>query len=295
MISLVDIAKQIGDRTLFAGVTLTIGVSERIGLVGPNGSGKTTLLEILAGALEPDAGYVSRNKSATIGYLRQEVPKYADRTLIAEMLAGHEELGHLKQRLALIEEEMRGTDDASALEALAAQHGELEQRFAHRGGYDLPATASRILGGLGFRESDFDRPTAEFSGGWLMRLALGRLLLTSPHLMLLDEPTNYLDLHSVIWLESYLRSYEGSIIVVSHDRVLLDNIAQRVLDIDALQITSYTGNYEAFVRARAIREEGLEAARKAQQREIAKTKLFIDRFRYKNTKSRQVQSRINKL
>jgi ATP-binding cassette subfamily F protein 3 len=295
MISLVDIAKHYGDRTLFENVTLTIGVSERIGLVGPNGSGKSTLLEIIAGHMAADAGTVGCNKSASIGYLRQEIPQYRDRTVLAEMLAGHERLDHLRRRLDLLEEEMRQTTEPALLEELAARHGELEERFAHGGGYDLPALARQILGGLGFRTADFERPTAELSGGWLMRLALGRLLLTTPHLMLLDEPTNYLDLHSVIWLEGYLRSYEGSIIVVSHDRTLLNNIAQRIVEIDDRQLVTYTGNYDDYVRARALREEGLEAARKAQEREVAKTRAFIDRFRAKNTKARQVQSRIKYL
>jgi ATP-binding cassette subfamily F protein 3 len=295
VISLVDIAKSIGSRVLFENVSFQIGVSERIGLVGPNGSGKTTLLEILAERLEPDRGTLGRNKRASIGYLPQEVPRYADRTLIAEMLAGHEALDLARKRLDLLEEEMAATDDAQALEALSAEYGELERSFAEGGGYDLPGIAGQILGGLGFATDDFERPTAEFSGGWLMRLALGKLLLTRPDLMLLDEPTNYLDLHSVIWLEGYLKSYQGSIIVVSHDRALLNNVAQRILEIDQLTVVSYTGNYDDYMAARVLREEQLEAARRQQEREIKKTQLFIDRFRYKNTKARQVQSRIKLL
>jgi len=295
MISLTGVAKSYGPRTLFEGVNLTIGVSERIGLVGPNGCGKSTLLHILAERLEPDEGRVSRNRRATVGLLVQEIVGDHGRTVLAEMLSGHEELGHLQRRLALLEEEMRQTTDPAALEALAAEHGELEHRFDREGGYDLPTQAKKILGGLAFREADFDRDTSEFSGGWLMRLALAKLLLVEPDLLLLDEPTNYLDLESVVWLEGYLRSYEGSLIIASHDRVLLNRLATRIVEIDGTRLTSYPGDYEDYVRAREVRAEGLEAARKAQEREIAHTQKFIDRFRAKNTKASQVQSRIKKL
>ncbi len=295
MISLARAGKHYGDRTLFSDVNLVLGVSERIALVGPNGAGKTTLLEILSGRMEPDEGFVSRSKRATVGYLTQEVPKTSRRPLLDEMLAGNEHVAHLRSRLELIEEEMRATGDPAALESLSSEHGEIERRFDDEGGYDLPTEAKRILGGLAFKEEDFERPTSEFSGGWLMWLALGRLLLTEPDLLLLDEPTNYLDLESVVWLEGFLRNYHGSIVVASHDRALMNGIATRVLEIDAQRVVSYTGNYDAYIRARAVREEGLEAQRKSQEREIAHTQAFIDKFRYKSTKARQVQSRIKKL
>jgi ATP-binding cassette subfamily F protein 3 len=204
-------------------------------------------------------------------------------------------MSHLESRLALLEEEMRATSDAAALEALAAEHGELQHRFQRGGGYDRPTEAKKILGGLAFQTSDFDRDTAEFSGGWLMRLALAKLLLTEPDLLLLDEPTNYLDLESVVWLEGYLREYEGSLVIASHDRVLLNRLATRIVDIDERRVVSYPGDYEDYLEAREARAEGLRAARKQQEREIAHTRRFIERFRYKNTKARQVQSRIKKL
>jgi ATP-binding cassette subfamily F protein 3 len=295
MLALQNVAKHYGERTLFAGVSLVLGVSERIGLVGPNGCGKSTLLEIMAGRLSPDEGTVSLNRRASVGYLIQEVPKYTGRALLDEMLAGHEAVAHLQHRLQLIEEEMRATSDTAALEALAHDHGELQHRFEQAGGYDLPTQARKILFGLAFKEADLARDTSEFSGGWLMRLALGRLLLTEPDLLLLDEPTNYLDLESVVWLERYLREYEGSLVIASHDRVLLNSLATRILEIDDRRIVSYTGNYDEFVRQREVREEGLEAARKQQERELAQTQRFIERFRYKASKARQVQSRIKML
>ncbi len=295
MISLSNIEKSYGDRTLFSGVNGLISVEDRIGLVGPNGSGKSTLLEILAGRLEPDQGVIGRNRRATVGYLLQEVPKFGGRTLLNELLAGHENLNRIESQLRLLEEEMRTTEEQVEIERLTALHGDLEHRFQQEGGYDLPAEASKILGGLGFPESDFHRGTDEFSGGWLMRLALAKLLLVEPSLLLLDEPTNYLDLESVVWLEGYLRSYEGSIVVVSHDRALLNNLPEKIWEIDGQRIISYTGNYDAYLRARALREEGLEAQRKAQARFLKKEQRFIERFRYKNTKAKAVQSRIKRL
>ncbi len=295
MISLTNVAKHYGERTLFSGVSLVLGVSERIGLVGANGAGKTTLLDVLAGRLEPDEGTVSRNRRATIGTLVQEVPKFTGRTLLDEMLAGHQHIAHLRQRLELLEEEMRATEDPATLEALTHEHGEVERRFDLEGGYDLPTEAKRILGGLAFRDTDFGRDTSEFSGGWLMRLALARLLLTEPDLLLLDEPTNYLDLESVVWLEEFLRGYHGSIVIASHDRILLNSLSTRILEIDGGRVVSYPGNYEDYLRLRALREEGLEATRKAQEREVAHARAFIERFRYKSTKARQVQSRVKRL
>ncbi len=295
MISLASLGKHIGERVLFTNVNLTIGIADRIGLVGPNGSGKTTLLEILAGRLEPDEGEVSRNRRATVGYLLQEVPKFSGRTLIDELLAGHESLDKLGAQLRLVEEEVRRASDEDELEELALRHGELERLFDSAGGYDLPSAGKKILGGLGFKSSDFDRNTEEFSGGWLMRLALARLLLTEPSLLLLDEPTNYLDLESVTWLESYLRDYQGSLIIVAHDRTLLNTISGRIWEIDEERIISYTGNYDSYLRARALREEGLAAQRKSQERFLVKEKRFIERFRYKNTKAKAVQSRIKRL
>ena len=295
MISLVGIAKHYGGRVLFSGANLTIGLSERIGLVGANGSGKTTILEILAGNIEPDEGAVNRNKRGSVGYLMQETARYTGRTLMEEMLAGHEKLHDLERRIQLVEEEMRGTEDHTVLEELAQKHGELELRFSKGGGYDLPAEAKKILGGLSFQEKDFDRDVSEFSGGWAMRLSLAKLLLTEPDLLLLDEPTNYLDLDSVIWLDGYLHSYPGSIVIVSHDRALLNGIVQRILEIDDGKVTPYTGNYDDYRKAKRLREESLEAARKAQERRMARTRVFIERFRSKNTLATRVQSKIKQL
>ncbi|MFH1681553.1 MAG: ABC-F family ATP-binding cassette domain-containing protein [Candidatus Eisenbacteria bacterium] len=295
MISLVGVSKEYGGRTLFAGVNLTIGVSERIGLVGANGSGKTTLLEILAGNVEPDEGSIARNRRAATGYLLQEVPRGAERTLFDEMLAGADEVDHMRRRLALLEEEMRSERNPEEVEALVREHGEIERHFDKSGGYDLPAEAKRILGGLAFREGDFDRRLSEFSGGWLMRLQLARLLLREPDLLLLDEPTNFLDLDSVVWLEEYLRAYAGSLVLVSHDRVLLNRLSSRILEVERGTITSFKGNYDDYAEARRVRDEGLEAAKKSQDRKIAQAERFIARYRVRKDTARRVQSRIKML
>jgi ATP-binding cassette subfamily F protein 3 len=295
MLTLANITKSFGTRVLFSDVNLTLNAPERVGIVGPNGSGKTTLLQILAGETPSDRGTRGLQRGASVGILRQEVPKFTGRTLLDEMMAGHEEHDRLRAELAHLEDQMRSTHDPSALEELTHEHGALAHQFEEIGGYDLPARAKKILSGLGFRQEDFERGTEEFSGGWLMRLSLARLLLAGHEVLLLDEPTNYLDLDSVVWLEAHLRSHQGTLVVASHDRVLLNNLSQRVIEIEDGKVTAYTGNYDDYERAKRVRLEGLIATKKTQDRKRAQTQRFIDRFRAKNTKATQVQSRIKKL
>ncbi len=294
MLALSDIAKQIGARTLFRDVNLLISPGERIGVVGANGSGKSTLLELLAGAVEPDQGELNRTGSASIGYLRQEVPKLSGALLLDAVLEDHP-LAALGRDLEDVTLRLEAAQGTAALEKLAARHGDIEARYQAQGGYTLKPRARRILAGLGFGEADMGRPVNTFSGGWLMRLGLGKLLLAEPDLLLLDEPTNYLDLASVIWLEGYLAAYPGAMLIVSHDRALLNRLATRIIEIANQTVTSTTGNYDDFIRAKALREAQRQAAKATQDRKIAQTQRFIDRFRYKNTKARQVQSRIKEL
>lgn len=295
MLILQNIAKHYGGRSLFDSLNLTIGGGERIGLVGPNGSGKTTLLEILAGHLESDGGSRSLSRDMTIGYLLQEVPKFTGRSVLNETLAGHERLNRLERELREIELALEGEQDNNALARLSEEHGAKEHAFQELGGYQLEAKAKKILGGLGFQDDDLDRPTQEFSGGWLMRAALAKLLLMEPGLLLLDEPTNYLDLPSVIWLEGYLAAFPGSLVLVSHDRELLRRLPNQIWDVEDRSVVAYSGNYDFFLHAKALREEGLEARRKAEARFLEKENRFIERFRYKNTKAKAVQSRIKRL
>ncbi|NNE07583.1 MAG: ABC-F family ATP-binding cassette domain-containing protein [Gemmatimonadetes bacterium] len=295
MLILQNIAKHYGGRTLFDSLNVTIGTGERIGLVGPNGSGKTTLLEILAGHLEPDGGSRSLSRDMTIGYLLQDVPKFTGRSVLDETLAGHERLAGLEEELRALERALEREEDTRALARLSEEHGAKEHAYQELGGYQLDAKAKKILGGLGFQDEDLDRPTEEFSGGWLMRAALAKLLLMEPGLLLLDEPTNYLDLPSVVWLESYLAAFPGSLVLVSHDRELLRRLPNQIWDVEDCTIVPYSGNYDFYLKAKALREEGLEARRKAEARFLEKETRFIERFRYKNTKAKAVQSRIKRL
>ena len=295
MLTLSGAAKGYADRTLFEDVNLTLSPTDRLGLVGPNGAGKTTLLRVLGGELSLDRGTRSLDRRATIGHLAQEVPKYTGHTLVEELLAGHPRYTELRQRLSRLEAALREADDPAEHEELAHQHGDAHHEFELLGGYEMPAAGKRILSGLGFRVEDFDRRTEEFSGGWLMRLALARLLLAVPDVLLLDEPTNYLDLESVIWLEGFLRNREGALVLASHDRTLLNTLCNRILEVADGRVTSYTGNYEDYLAARELRLEQQAATARNQARERARVLRFVERFRYKNTKARQVQSRIKML
>jgi ATP-binding cassette subfamily F protein 3 len=287
IISVDRVTKTVGERVLFRDATLRVGARDRVALVGPNGSGKTTLLDTMAGVQSPDGGSVVLAKDAVVGYLRQEAIEMTGATALDEVLSAAGDVNGLEHRLQLLEAELE-TAEPQDSERLLAEYGRLRERFEHAGGYTLEADARAVLTGLGFSERDLARPTGEFSGGWLMRIALAKLLLIQPDLLLLDEPTNHLDLESVTWLESFLRSYEGAVVLVSHDRAFMD-------EIDQLQLKRYAGTYTQFEVEKVASLERLEAAYQQQQREIASTERFIERFRYKNTKARQVQSRVKSL
>jgi ATP-binding cassette subfamily F protein 3 len=294
IISVDRVTKTVGERVLFRDATLRVGARDRVALVGPNGSGKTTLLDTMAGVQSPDGGSVVLAKDAVVGYLRQEAIEMTGATALDEVLSAAGDVNGLEHRLQLLEAELE-TAEPQDSERLLAEYGRLRERFEHAGGYTLEADARAVLTGLGFSERDLARPTGEFSGGWLMRIALAKLLLIQPDLLLLDEPTNHLDLESVTWLESFLRSYEGAVVLVSHDRAFMDGLVNRVAEIDQLQLKRYAGTYTQFEVEKVASLERLEAAYQQQQREIASTERFIERFRYKNTKARQVQSRVKSL
>jgi ATP-binding cassette subfamily F protein 3 len=293
MITVSGVGKSHGARTLFADVSFQVAPGRRIAIVGPNGAGKTTLLGLVAGDEAPDAGTVNRAKDTVIGYLRQEVAETAGRSVLAEVLAAAEHVTGLERRMRELEAAMSaGGDD---LDALLAEYGRLSDRFEVLGGYGLEAEARRVLAGLGFAEGEVERDVGELSGGWMMRVALARLLLAGPDVLLLDEPTNHLDLASVTWLESFLNAYSGAVVLVSHDRDFLNATCNRILELDRGRASEYVGDYAAFVEQRAQRMELQAAAAANQQRRIAATEAFIERFRYKATKARQVQSRIKAL
>jgi ATP-binding cassette subfamily F protein 3 len=294
MLALQDISKSFGTRVLFDRVSLRIGLHDRVALVGPNGAGKTTLFEIIAGRISPDSGVISRNKNAVIGYLAQELYQDENGTVLASVMAGQSDLASLEHRLQLIQDEIAISSEADAA-PLLEEYGELQHRFEQLGGYSREAKAKEILFGLSFKARDLDRPVVELSGGWRMRVALAQLLLQQPDLLLLDEPTNHLDLASVIWLEEFLGRYEGAILLISHDRQFMNGLATRVVEVDQRRLIAYTGNYDAYVTAKAEQQAIVEATAKNQQKKIEATEAFVERFRYKATKARQVQSRLKQL
>ena len=298
MISLSGVSKGHGARVLFADVSLRIDAGTRVAVVGPNGAGKTTLLDLVVGATEPDSGTVSRARDVTVGVLRQDVAEWAAEaggaaTPVASVVeaAGIPELEARMEKVVARLEEV--ADDAH--DALLTEYAHLQERFEHAGGWSADAQARRILAGLGFSQADQDRPLQALSGGWMMRVALARLLMRAPDVLLLDEPTNHLDLDSVGWLQEFLTGYHGAVVVVSHDRDFLNRVATTVWHVESGRITAYPGDYAAFVEQRALREEQLVAAAKNQARKVAEVERFIERFRYKASKARQVQSRIKAL
>jgi ATP-binding cassette, subfamily F, member 3 len=295
MLTVFDLWKGFGGRDLFRGANLQVGARDRVALVGPNGSGKTTLFDMIAGRQEPDRGEVRLLKGAIVGYLEQETDSLRGRRLLDQVMAAGSEAGTAEHRLAVLEEEIAATEPGAARDRLVAEYGRLQDRFAALGGYSREADAKKILGGLGFGPEDFDRSTDTLSGGKLMRVALARLLLSAPDVLMLDEPTNHLDVESVEWLERFLSGYEGTVLLISHDRDFINRIATIVVEIDRSELVVYPGDYEAFVRQRAERIAQAEATAKNAARKVAETEAFIERFRYKASKAKQVQSRIKSL
>jgi ATP-binding cassette, subfamily F, member 3 len=294
MITVSGLTKAYGARVLLGGVTFQLSDGRRIALVGGNGAGKTTLLEIVLGVIEADAGEVHRPKDLTIGYLPQEITDWGTGTVLDEVLAGKPEIRELEHRIAALHDEIAATGGSAHERALAA-FGDAQSRFESLGGYAVEAEAHRVLSGLGFAPADADRALTDMSGGWRMRATLGRLLLARPDLLLLDEPTNHLDTDSVTWLEDTLSTYPGAMLFVSHDRDFIDAVAERVIELAGGVATEYVGGFVEFVVAREERLARVKELAARQAREVAHVERFIDRFRYKATKARQVQSRIKTL
>jgi ATP-binding cassette subfamily F protein 3 len=291
VIQLGGVSKGFGGHVLFRDVDWDIGDRERIGLVGPNGAGKTTLCRILAGVDEPDTGQVSLPRSVSVGYLPQEAAGSVSGSVLAEALSGFDAVWALEREMEDVALSLETTPD----DALTQRYGELQHRFDALGGYRLESQAKAILSGLGFRVDELSRSLTEFSGGWRMRASLARLLLLAPSLLLLDEPTNHLDLASLAWLENFLSSYDGTVVVVSHDRYFLNRMVTSIADLTPDGLVVYPGDYDDFLVEREARRELLEARARNQAKRIAEVERFIERFRYQATKARQVQSRIKAL
>jgi ATP-binding cassette subfamily F protein 3 len=293
VIQLESVSKGYGGQPLFKDLSWTITNGERIGLVGPNGAGKTTLCRILAGVEEPDDGRMTGARGTTVGYLAQEVSMAGDQSVLAEALSGFDEVWQLEREMEAVAAALATSPPDS--DALTARYGDLQHRFEALGGYRLETEAKTILSGLGFRPADIARPVTEFSGGWRMRVALARLLLVRPSLLLLDEPTNHLDLESLGWLESFLADYDGTVVVVSHDRYFLNRMVTSIADLTPAGLVVYPGDYDGFLVEREARRQLLEAQARNQAKRIAEIERFVERFRYQATKARQVQSRVKML
>ncbi len=285
------ISKSYGGRELFSNVTFKLEEGDRLALVGPNGAGKTTLLNIISGKDFPDDGRILTARGARVGYLEQEAIEMGEAPVLEEVLSSQVEVLEAERRLHELE---RGLAHDASDEALAAV-GRARDAYEMLGGYTLESKVRSVLFGLGFKEGDLERLTTEFSGGWQMRIALAKLLIRNPEILLLDEPTNHLDLESVRWLESFLRTYEGTVIVVSHDRAFMDNMVDRVAEIANGEVILYKGNYSKYLKAREERIEMLKKARASQDEEIAHLEAFVEKFRYKASKAKQAQDRLRKL
>jgi len=296
MIQLSGLTKSFGDRVLLDDVTWQIDDRERVGLCGPNGAGKTTLLRMLAGMDEPDRGTVVKPAALTVGYLPQDGLDHRGRTLFAEASSAFDALLAVKHEMHALEERLGdATIPEPEHEAMLSRYSDLQDRFRLHDGYSIELKTATVLQGLGFKPSDFERLTETFSGGWQMRIALAKLLLGQPNLLLLDEPTNHLDLEARNWLEEYLNAYPHAVILVSHDRFFLDAVVTRIADLTLRKLTDYIGNYSAYLVEHEARIEALRKAKREQDEEVARVKMFIDRFRYQATKASQVQSRIKLL
>ena len=294
MLTASGLTKSFGPRTLFKNVSLQLGPSRRIALIGSNGTGKTTLLEILTGIQEADEGEIHKPQDMNIGYLPQELQASKGKNVLQEVLSGAEDINKLATRLKKLSSELEKANSEHKSE-LISEFGEAQSRFEQIGGYAIESEAHRLLSGLGFETSDHDRDIGELSGGWQMRVALARLLLSKPDLLVLDEPTNHLDVDSVTWLETYLGKWNNGLLFVSHDRDFIDGIANRIIEISAGRATEYAGSFGEFVVAREERIEYQKSLASQQEKEIAGTEKFIERFRYKASKAKQVQSRVKAL
>ena len=296
MIALADkISKSFGGRVLYSNATLQLNAGERWALVGPNGAGKTTLLKIIMGLESADEGTVTFAKDATLGYLEQETELMGDRTALNEVIESAHEIKQWERKVNNLSLKIAETPEGATLNKYLEDYAHAMERFERLGGYELESRARQILAGLGFPVEDFDKPAKEFSGGWQMRISLSKLLLRRPDVLLLDEPTNHLDLESVQWLERFLSSYDGTVLLVSHDRSFMDACVTHVAALENRMLVTYTGNYSGYLHQREENLEQLRAKRAAQERDIAHMETFIERFRYKPTKAKQVQERVAKV
>jgi ATPase subunit of ABC transporter with duplicated ATPase domains len=295
MISFSNINKQYGRQLVFVDTSFQLNPGEKVGLVGPNGAGKTTLFRMIVGEESADEGEVSVPKRLTIGYFRQDVEEMQGRSVLDEAIAGSGRVGDLHHELEALQHAMEDPAKAAELDHILERFGEVQEEYDHLGGYTLEAQAREVLHGLGFKDDQIDGDVGALSGGWKMRVALARVLLGRPDVLLMDEPTNHLDIESIIWLEQFLKSHDGALLMTSHDKEFMNRVVSKIAEIDAGEIVVYSGDYDFYERERAIREANQQAAFARQQAMLAKEQRFIDRFRTHAAKAAQVQSRIKAL
>jgi ATPase subunit of ABC transporter with duplicated ATPase domains len=295
MIRLENIGKQNGKQIVFIEASASLLKGEKAGLVGPNGAGKTTLFRMITGEEQPDEGQVSVDRGVSIGYFSQDVGDMSGRSVVAEVMNGAGPVSELMAEMAVLEAAMADPAQADAMEDIIVRYGDVQGRFQELDGYSLDGRAREVLDGLGFSQEMMDGDVGALSGGWKMRVALARILLLSPDVLLLDEPSNHLDLESLIWLEAFLKAYSGAILMTSHDREFMNRIVNKVVEIDGGTLTAYTGNYDFYQQQRALSDKQQQAQFERQQAMLAKEIAFIERFKARASHAAQVQSRVKKL
>ncbi len=293
MIAFSSVTKQYGGQILFVDASFQINPGEKVGLVGPNGAGKSTVFRLIVGEESPDDGNVEKPRKLTVGYFRQDVGDLRGRSILAETCAGAGEVAVLADELAVLSARLEAAGDD--LDDVVMRFGEVQARYQDLGGYELEARAQEILHGLGFSQDQMHADVGTLSGGWKMRVALAQILLARPELLLLDEPTNYLDLESILWLETFLRDYTGTVVMTCHDREIMNRVVKKIVEIDGGALRTYGGNYDFYEKAREIEAARREAEYARQQAMLAKESRFIERFKTHVAKAAQVQSRLKKL
>ena len=295
MIAFSNLNKQYGKQLIFVDANFQLNPGDKVGLVGPNGAGKTTLFRMIVNEELPDEGDVTVPRKLTIGYFRQEVDDMKGRSVLDEAIAGSGRVGDLHHELESLQQALEDPARFDEMDKILERFGEVQEEYEHLNGYTLEAQAREVLHGLSFKDDQIDGDVGALSGGWKMRVALARVLLGRPDVLLMDEPTNHLDLESIIWLESFLRAYPGSLLMTSHDREFMNRLVTKIAEIDSGEIITYSGNYDFYERERAIRETNQQAAFGRQQAMLAKEQRFIERFKTHAAKAAQVQSRIKAL
>ncbi len=295
MIALTNISKQYGHQILFVETSFQLNPGEKAGLVGPNGAGKTTVFRMIVGEESPDEGEISVPKRLSIGYYRQDIGEMAGRSVLDETIASSGSLGDLHHELKGLEVAMADPERAGDLDRILERFGHVQHEYEQAGGYTLESRAREILHGLGFEDAQVDGDVGALSGGWKMRVGLARILLGTPDVLLMDEPTNHLDIESILWLERFIHDYPGAVLMTCHDKDFMNRVVDRIVEIDGGEFTTYTGDYDFYVRSRAIANANREALHARQQAMLAKERRFIERFKTHAAKAAQVQSRVKKL